>query len=186
MASLGTKFKASEHDTEQRGDYENLPDGIYKLEVSSSEVKQDKDAGKAGLKLTYDVVEPEDLKGRKIFSYINIESPNVQAQEIGQKELASLCRACGLDDIDDSEELHFIAFTAKVGMGKPSKDKDANGVPNYPAKNEIKRFFFPDQEVPEVSVAPVAANDNRRAANDNKPAAASAKAEPAKKRPWGK
>ena len=185
MAKLGG-FNPQAHDTESQRDYDNLPDGIYRLEVSSSELKEDKAAGKALLKLTYDVVEPEKYKGRKIFGNINLENPSPQAQEIGQKELASLCRACSIDhEIDDSEELHFVAFTAKVGMGKPSKDGQ------YPAKNEIKRFYFPDQgdlPTPEIT-GPVPANDNRRpAANDNKPAAQqqAAASGDKPKRPWGK
>lgn len=193
MASLGKKFDATEHNTEQR-DYSNLPDGIYKLEVSASEIKTG-DNG-TGLNLTLDVVEPEELKGRKLFNYINIEHKNVQAQEIGQRELASLCRACGLDSIDDSEELHFVAFTAKIGMGKDSKAKKADGSPEYPAKNEIKRYYFPDQgdiPQPEVTGPPPAANDNRRqAANDNGSArstqnssSASSASTAGKARPWG-
>jgi len=193
MASLGgRRFDATQHDTEQR-DYENLPEGIYVLEVTESELKEDKGAHKAGLKLTYDVIEPAEYKGRKIFAYINIEHPNVQAQEIGQKELASLARAVGeTNEFDDSEVLHLRAFTAKVGLGKPSKEKNADGTPTYPAKNEIKRFYFPDaDDVPAPSVAaPAAANDNRRPpANDNRTAAqpaAAAAATAGKARPWGK
>lgn len=189
MASLGKKFDATQHDTEQRGDYENLPDGNYLLEVSDADLKEDRSAGKSGIKITYDVIEPDDYKGRKVFGYINIEHPNVQAQEIGQKELASLCRAMSIDSVEDTDDLKFHSFTAKVGMGKPSKEKDANGVPTHAAKNEIKRFFYPDQgDVPQPEITgPVtrpAANDNRRtAANDNKPATSTSSE---KKRPWGK
>jgi hypothetical protein len=184
MASLG-KFDATQHDTEG-GSYDVLPDGIYKLEVSASEVKPTKANNGTILKLTYDVVEPEQFKGRKIFGNINIENANVTAQEIGQKELASLCRACSLSTIDDSEELHFIAFTAKVGMEKAQE--------GYEPRNQIKRFYFPDQDVPEVSVTAKPANDNRRpapaAANQNKPANDTRQTNnagaPATKRPWGK
>lgn len=168
MAGLGTKFKAEDHDTEQR-DYSDLPDGVYRLEVTASEVK--KGDNKAGLNLTMDVIEPEDFKGRKLFNYINIEHPTVQAQEIGQKELASLCRAIGVSEIDDTEELHLLPFYAKIGMGKPSKDKDENGNPKFPAKNEIKRYYFPDKEdmpTPEITGPARPANDNRKpAANQN-------------------
>ena len=191
MASLGKKFDATEHSTEQR-DYSNLPDGVYKLEASASEIKTG-DNG-TGLNLTFDVVEPEAFKGRKLFNYINIEHKNVQAQEIGQRELASLCRACGLDSIDDSEELHFVAFTAKIGMGKDSKEKNADGTPKYAAKNEIKTYYFPDAgNVPEPAVA--AANDNARkpaAVNDNgarqtgNASSASTATGDKPKRPWGK
>jgi hypothetical protein len=198
MASLGGRtFNPNDHDTEQRDEYPNLPDGIYRLEVSEADLKEDQAAGKAGIKITYDVVEPDDLKGRKIFGYINIEHPNVQAQDIGQKELASLCRAAEIsEEITDTDQLKFQSFVAKVGLGKPGKERNADGTPVYAAKNEIKRFYFPDAgDVPAPEVAEqAAANDNRKSANDNAPAgrpaanrpAAQADAAPKAARPWGK
>lgn len=179
MAGLGQKFDPTAHGTEQR-DYENLPDGIYVLEVTSSDVKSE--TGKTVLKVTYDVIEPEQYKSRKIFGNFNLMNPSAQAQEIGLSQFAALCRALEItEEVEDSEDLHFKAFTAKVGMGKPSKDGQ------YPAKNEVKRFYFPDEgELPKPEITgPVTkapANDNRRAVNDNKPAAATGTT----KRVWGK
>lgn len=177
MASLGNKFNAQEHDTEQR-DFETLPDGDYRLEVSASEIKPTKANNGTILRLTYDVIEPEQYKGRKIFANINIENANVQAQEIGQKELASLCRAIGKESIDDSEDLHYEPFTAKVGLEKAQA--------GYSPRNQIKKFYFPDAgDIPTASVSAAAANDNRRAAppaaNQNSAPAGA----PAKARPWG-
>lgn len=181
MAGLGQKFNPTEHDTEQRTEYENLPDGIYRLEVTSSDVKTGD--GKTLLKVTYDVLEPEDYKGRKIFGNFNLENPSVMAQEIGQKQFASLCRSLGIKDpVEESEDLHLISFTAKVGLGKPSKDGQ------YPARNEIKSFYFPDAgDLPAPTITgPVRsapANDNRRAANTN--TSTTAAGGEVKKRPWG-
>ncbi|GHC61356.1 DUF669 domain-containing protein [Limoniibacter endophyticus] len=185
MARLGATFNAQEHDTEQR-DYAELPNGIYQLEIEASEVAQTKTGSGTILKTTNVVIEPEEFKGRKIFNNYNLENINPQAQEIGQKQFASLCRAIGLQSVDDSEELHFRAFTVKVGLGKPSKDGQ------HPARAEIKRYFFPDEgnvpqpEIDAVQPTPARAapaNDNRRpAANDNQ-------SEPAKAaggRPWVK
>ncbi len=193
MASLGTSFNPTEHDTEQRADFENLPDGDYVLEVETADVKiTDPDSPrtrKVGVKVTYQVIEPEDYKGRKVFDYFNLEHPTAQAQTIGQSQFAALCRAMGISDpVSDTDDLMFKSFTAKIGMGKPSKEKDANGVPTYPAKNEIKKFYFPDEgQVPAAKAAPrptAAANGNRAAANDNGQKAAPAAGE-APKRPWG-
>ena len=177
MAGLGQRFNPTEHSTEQR-DYENLPDGIYILEVTSSDVKSE--PNKTVLKVTYDVIEPEQYKGRKIFGNFNLMNPNAQAQEIGLSQFAGLCRALEItEEVEDSEDLHFKAFTAKVGMGKPSKDGQ------YAARNEVKRFYFPDEgnlPTPEITgpVTKAPANDNRKpASNDNGGAA------PAK-RVWGK
>lgn len=185
MASLGRRFDATEHDTEQR-EFENLPDGIYRMEVTNSDVAPTSKGTGLVLKLTYTVSDPEEYARRSIFGNINIENQNKQAEEIGQRELASLCRAIGVDTVEESEELHLRPFVAKVGLSK------ARTGPNgtvYAPRNEIKRFYFPDTgDVPEPMVAPVAANDNAQntarssaPANDNRPAAASTK----KDRPWG-
>lgn len=179
MAKLGSAFNATDHDTEQR-DYEELPNGIYKLEIESSEIKEGQNG--TGLSVTNNVVDPEEYAGRKLFNYYNLEHKNQQAQEIGNRQFASLCRAVGIDAVEDSDELHFLPYTAKVGLGKPSKDGQ------YPARAEIKRYYFPDEgDVPEPSVDAVQPN---KPAAQAKPATqqrtATAEPKPRASRPWGK
>lgn len=168
MAQLGTKFDATSHDTEQRDSFENLPDGIYRLEVIQSEVSPTQKGDGTILKLRYSVIEPEEYKGRLIFGNINLENANATSQEIGQRQLASLCRACGLSEIEDSDQLHFVGFTARVGLSKQRTGKDGKV---YEPRNEIKRYFFEDSDdMPDIGItAPKVANDNRPTANDNKP-----------------
>ena len=179
MAQLGQRFNAQDHDTTQ-SDYSELPNGDYELEIEASDINVG--ANGTGLKTTMNVVRPEEYKGRKLFNYYNLEHKNAQAQEIGQRQFASLCRAIGVSGVDDSEELHFKLFTVKVGLGKPSKDGQ------YPARAEIKKYYFPDEgNVPTPAVDAVqprvAANDNRpAAANDNRTAQAQPAA--AGSRPW--
>lgn len=188
MARLGTTFNAQDHDTEQRGEYEELPNGVYQMEIEASEVTTPKSGSGTILKTTNSVVAPEEFKGRKLFNNYNLENANPQAQEIGQRQFASLCRAIGVQTVEDSEDLHFRTFTVKVGLGKPSKDGQ------YPARAEIKRYFFPDEgnvpepEIDAVQPRPAPANDNRApAANDNRQQAASRPAAAATgSRPWGK
>lgn len=186
MARLATTFNASDFDTEQRGEYEELPNGVYQLEIEASEVAPTKAGTGTILKTTNSVVAPEEFKGRKLFNSYNLENPNPQAQEIGQRQFASLCRAIGVQSVEDSEDLHFRTFTVKVGLGKPSKDGQ------YPARAEIKRYFFPDEgnvpepEIDAVQPRPAPANDNRApAANDNRQQQAARPAATGS-RPWGK
>lgn len=185
MAALGKTFDASTHDTTQT-DYAELPNGIYSLEVEASDVVPTKQGNGTILKTTLTVIAPEDYKGRKLFSSYNIENSSPVAQEIGQKQFASLCRAIGISEVENSEDLHFHAFTAKVGLGKPSKDGQ------YPARAEVKRYYFADEgDVPEPAIdptQPTAAAPVVRAqapANDNRQAAAPA-ARAAGSKPWGK
>jgi hypothetical protein len=195
MAQLGTKFKPTEHDTTQN-DYTNLPDMIADLEIVQSEIKETSTKNGAGkmLMLRYGIVEPEDYKGRLVFGNITLEHDKSETQEIGQKTFARLCRAMGIqDEVTDSDELHFKSFRAKIGLGKPSKDKNADGSPVYPAKNELKVFYYPDDgEMPDVGLlGPAPANDNRKPANDNAPPRGDARttgnggAAATKTRPWG-
>lgn len=177
MASLGS-FKATEQDTSQSS---TLPLGNYKLEVSASEVKRTKADTGTILNVTIDVLEPEQFASRKIFTSYNIENQNPVAEKIGKDDLAKLCRAIGLEsDPDDSEELHFKSFVAKVGLEKPQ--------PGYDPRNKIVRYYYPDVDgdVPEPGLlaepagtkrpAPAPANENNRA---------SAPAAGGKKTPWG-
>ncbi len=176
MAQLGVAFNAQEHDTEQR-DYENLPDGIYDLEVVVAELKEN--GNNIGIKMQYSVIEPAEYENRKVFGFINVQHSNADAQRIGQQELARLCRACGLATVNDTDELRLIRFRAKIGMGKPSKDGQ------YAARNEIKRFYYPDEgDLPPLSVDAPAANDNKPAARQQQAAPAQA-SKPAGTRPWG-
>lgn len=185
MASIG-KFNATEHDTEQR-DYENLPDGIYALEVTQSEVAATSKGDGTILKLRYGVIEPEEYKGRLIFDNITLENPNATAQEIGQRRLASLCRAVGLSEIEDSDSLHFIRFVAKVGLSKQRTGKDGKV---YEPRNEVSRYFFEDaDDMPEIGITsappPKPANDNRPASGDAR-TTGNGGAAATKSRPWGK
>lgn len=185
MASLGKTFNPQEHDTEQRAEFEELPNGVYALEIEASDVVPTKSGTGTVLKTTMTVIEPEEYKGRRLFTQYNLENQNPQAEEIGRRQFASLCRAVGVDSVDDSESLHFIRFVAKVGLGKPSKDGQ------YPARAEIRSYYFPDQgNVPEPAIdaaqpaKPAAANDNRPAAAA-RPAAQPAAAAGGARRPWG-
>jgi len=184
MARLGNAFDATQHDTTQ-SDYAELPNGTYRLEIEASDVGPTKAGTGTILKTTMVVLEPEQYKGRKLFTTYNLENQNPTAQEIGQKQFASLCRAIGVTSVEDSEELHFRAFTAKVGLGKAQ-----NG---YAARAEVKKYFFEDEgdlPTPEIdanqpAAAPAAANDNRPAAAA-RPAAQPAAAAGGARRPWGK
>lgn len=200
MASFGKKIYHQDEDTSQ-SDFRPLPEGIYALEVSESDygdVGQGKQA-----KFVATVLAPAEYEGRTLWINEWHEHPNETSQRIGNANIAKLARACGLDDgYEATEDFHGRPFVAKVGFAKPYQAKrdgipqvDENGNPIMRRNNEVKRYYFPEEDAPKPFVAsdelpPIptgaAANDNRAAANDNaRPAAASAGGA-AKSRPWGK
>ena len=78
-----------------------------------------------------------------VFTNLNLVNPNQQAVEIAQRELASLCEACGLDEIEDSTELHGIPHYIKLAI----KAADAQ----WPAKNIIKGYKAEDDAPAEAN-----------------------------------
>lgn len=185
MAALGKRFDATAHDTDPQ-EFELLPDGIYRLEVIASEVKEE-DNGNKQVPVTIGVIEPEAYANRQIRLWIDYEHNDAEKQARGQRDLASLCRAIGVFEPENTEELHLISFTARVKKGTAGVSKAGNP---YKARNSISRYYYPDEgNVPEpfvdhAAARPAAANNNHRPAANQNNAATPAKAAGA--RPWGK
>lgn len=192
MARFGVNIAVNEETTEQRPQYENLPAGVYRLEISTSEIKCKNEGTRekaVSWSTTMDVVEPDDFRGRKLFTNYNLEHPTAQAQEIGQKQFSALRRAMGKGNVgedEDTEEMHLEPFIATVGMGRDSKEKNGDGSPKYAARAEIKRYWYPDiGDAPPIGIT--AARGGVTAANDNNPAAKiAAEVKPAGAKPWAK
>lgn len=189
MARLGSTFAPTAHETEQN-DFGTIPEGIYQLEVIASDVR--KDGNNEAVTVTYSVIAPEAYKGRYVFDWFDINHDDPDYQRRGNQNFARLCRAIGYDEategpLEDSENIHLRAFTAKVA-DNPAGVSKKTGKP-FKAKNSIGKFFFPDsEEIPEPEITgPVggAANDNRPAARQPAPAAARPAAAAAGSRPWG-
>ena len=71
-------------------------------------------------------------QSRKLFDRLHLANPKPQAVQIAEQRLAALCRAVGKLQPQDSEELHFIPFVAKVRV-RPARD-------GYDATNEIRGY----------------------------------------------
>ena len=196
MAQLGTRFKAEDHNTEPQ-EFELLPDMVARLEAIKGDVKANDDGKGTTLALAYSVLEPEEFKGRQFFAWLDLENEDAAKQERGQRDLASLCRAIGVSEVEDSDELLFQEFTAKVKKGAAGVSKA--GRP-FKARNSISRFYYPDVgDAPEIGIIGTS-TPSRPAANDNTPprgdarttgnGGASAPQQTAgaggKSRPWGK
>lgn len=126
MARLGTAFDATQHDTTQ-SDYSELPNGTYKMEIEAADVVPTSTGSGTILKTTLKVLEPAEYADRKLFNNYNIENKNPTAQEIGQRQFASLCRALEMSSVEDTDDLLFKSFTVRVALGKPSKGRPVSG-----------------------------------------------------------
>jgi len=112
-------------------DFEVIPAGTYTAMINKSEMKENKQKTGSFLNLHFKVTEGK-FKDRMVFINLNLIHPNEQAVQIARKTLTSICKACGLVSIEETEELHGIEMEIKVTVKAESA--------NFPASNEIKGF----------------------------------------------
>ncbi len=112
MTALPGKFNPSEIPEDDRN-FEPIPAGLYKLQVVESRLQDTKSGSGQMLVLTLDVLEGQ-YQNRKIWDQLNIINDNPEAQRIAQRALADLCLLIGVQQLTDSEQLHFKPFTARV------------------------------------------------------------------------
>jgi hypothetical protein len=130
MARLDETFVAEDHPDE----FELLPAGVYLLQVTESEIADNKAGTGKILKITLEIVEGE-FAGRFLWERLNIRHPTPQAQAIALKQLAKLANAVGVPNFDDTEELHYKPVIARVGIRKDKSGeyRDQNVIQGYEA-----------------------------------------------------
>ncbi len=134
---LEQNFESTKYD-DMIGAFDPLPAGDYLVRITETEIKITKAGTGKYIKIVMTVL-AGDFKNRKIFSNINIQNPNETAVEIGQQELATLCRAVHVLQLQDTNQLHNIPFFVKV------KIKRALG--EYEASNRVVNYYaYEDSE----------------------------------------
>lgn len=148
-------FKASNVEISPRS-FGPLPDGDYEMMIIKSAMKETKAGNGSYLELEMQIIGGA-FSGRRHWERLNLDNPSHKTVQIAQEQLAKLCMAVGLDEVENSDELHDKAFIATLAIDK----KD-------PTRNSIKDYQPTNSPAP----APAA-----------KPAAAAAPVNP--QRPWG-
>jgi len=157
MASLN--FKASSIQIEERTtSYGPLPAGEYEMMVVKSTTKPTKNGNGSYLELEMHIISGEHT-GRRHWERLNLDNPSLQTVKIAQEQLARLCVALGLDEVDDSEQMHDKAFVAEVGIDKKDSTRNViwgyraiTGAPVSPAK--LKTTTPPPAAAPAKSARP--------------------------------
>jgi len=141
MTLLPRQFNSGDH--EDMNDFSPVPEGDYIAQIHKSSMENCKETAKDPngkyLKLEWKVISPKKYQGRLLWTQLNIINKNTQAVEIAQKELATICRACGIPSVQDSQQLHGIPCKLKVDV-KPATAQ-------WPASNRIKYYEKADAHV---------------------------------------
>jgi len=113
----------------QPSSFDALPAGTYEAVIANSEAKPMKSGNGMGFNFEFEIISG-DCKGRKVFSWITFEhrtSPD--AQRIGREQLSAICRAVGVQQLNDTAQLHNLPMTITVAIDK-----------NDPTRNVIKSY----------------------------------------------
>lgn len=129
---FGEPFDSKKVEPNEGFNGELLPAGLYTLEITSAEVKDNKKGTGKLLKLEHTVIDPEQFARRKVWKQMNLRNENAQAETIGRAELSGLCRAAGIDILKDTDEFMGKVIKARVTIRK--------GDGQYGDQNEIKGY----------------------------------------------
>lgn len=124
---------------------EAIPAGTYLAAISESEIVTTKSGTGQMLRLTWDVMDGP-MKGRKVFDRLNIANQNPKAEEIGQRQLSTLCHAVGVLQLKDTTQLHGRPCQIRVTIRK-----DESG--QYADQNEVKDYRAINGKAPAAAAA---------------------------------
>ena len=127
MEELGINV---EEESKNTGNFEALPEAEYQVVVTESELKKNKDNDGQHISVTMQVIEGA-FEGRVVWANFNVKNSNPTAEKIGRGELASLCKAIGLVNPKETEELKDKPLLVKLGIDK--KDNSKNRIKSYMA-----------------------------------------------------
>ena len=136
--------------------FDAIPAGDYEAIVTASEMKATKDGTGQYLELTSEI-QSGQYQGRRLWDRLNLQNKNPKAVEIAQKQLAQLCHATGVLQVQNSEQLHNRPFVMKVAVRNDPERGPSNEIKGYKAKaaTNAPAFQAPRVAAPAAPAAPV-------------------------------
>ncbi len=124
-------FDATAVEPQENRSSDPLPAGIYEVEITNADIKDTKSGNGTGLNVEYTVIGPAAHAKRKVWQFLNLRHTNPQAEQIGQSQLSSLCRAVNIPKLDDSDQLFGailrISLKVRAASGNYSASNDVTG-----------------------------------------------------------
>lgn len=168
------QFNFDTNTVEKReSNFDLLPAGWYTAQVTESDIVALKSGNGRAVKLTFEILQ-EGYRGRKVWSQLNVQHTNPQAEQIAQQQLRELCDSVGIVRMQDTVELHNKPVQIKVKVRKSDN-------PQYEDSNDITGFKAAGNGQPQAGAVPP-----RAAAPANAPAAAAPAAAGGSTPPWAK
>ena len=128
MAQMPQVFVPSE---KEDSGFSVVPEAWYIAEIVKSEIKATKDKQGTIMVLAMKILEGK-RKGRLIYTNYNIVNRNETTVKIAEGQIKQLCETLGIDQMEDTDELHKQEFGVFLVIEK--------GNANWPDKNKATKF----------------------------------------------
>ncbi|MBZ9888093.1 hypothetical protein LB559_09090 [Mesorhizobium sp. BR1-1-3] len=198
MSKIDFDYSVDVEATDKQGGGGIIPHCYARIWAEAIDFPETKDKKGRQAAITFEIQEPEELKGRKFWSYftmLHADEFKHGAYKFGKPMFDRFCRAVQVlvEKGTDSDELLFKSFVVEIGIQAGQAKNDGSGE-FYKDRNEIRHFYYEDddakEEIPALGIigdgSMPASAPKKAASNDNAPAAKVEAAAPAKKLPWGK
>jgi hypothetical protein len=123
-------FDVSTYEAPKRTSFEPLPPGDYNAIISDSQMKATKAGTGEYLELTIQIIDGAH-SGRRIWERLNVFNANKVAEEIARSQLNGIKKACNVEKLEESEQLHDIPFILSLDIDR--RDPTRNKVMGYTA-----------------------------------------------------
>jgi hypothetical protein len=154
------QFDATTVEPQKPIDNTPLPAGVYTAHIIESEVKPLKSGNGTGISLTLEILDKPFAK-RRVWTNLNVQHSNAVAQQIGQQQLSSICRAVGVIRMTETSQLHMKPMKVRLKIRKDDQYGDKNEVTGYEAMGNSAPAMpmpgaAPAPTAPAANAAPVA------------------------------
>lgn len=133
------------------GNFDPLPNGNYEAIITAAELKAAKTGNGEYLEVVFEIIEGIHT-GRKIWNYLNIKNKSDIASKIARQQLASICKAIGLMNPQDTSELLDKPLVITVRIDK--QDTTRNKITAYASSDGTHAEVVEEQPKPAAKKKP--------------------------------
>jgi hypothetical protein len=126
---------------------ELLQDGQYQMSIIDSERRTPRSGDGEYIQLALRVMSGK-YEGRVIFHRLHVLTANATTRRIAEAELASICRAAGIDKLRDTTQLHGKPIIVTLGHRRDAGGQTLNVPRSYAP--------FREEQPGDVEMTPVA------------------------------
>jgi hypothetical protein len=101
------------NDVDPIDNFGSIPEGEYEAEIIESHQRDTRAGDGSFIELTFRITSGP-FENRQLIDRLNLNNPSVRAVQMARASLAAICRAVGIDSLNDSTELHHLPMQIEV------------------------------------------------------------------------